>query len=485
MKRIAEGFELIGLTTLDKAPMTNVETGAIRPPLSVHRLGGRSTILSHSVQEGIKILEAKQYEDSFKRLARALPRPRSRRRQPLRPPAGTPPETDRVPQKVYASGSEEAAAVALSVVNRDGTFQDFGELVVRRSSESVRLLDTLDKHREHGDLDRWLRRTWRSGQEYAATNPPTGRAHASADHEVLASWTPRLTAVDLPHDAARGVATLLHQEAQARGRAMVGMSCRVLAEKSNSSRGSVGRGREWLLDHNVVEIAGEHDARTATRYRLVHADSWRTDTGVTVSPPSVGGVRGLTVPGLSQPRLLAENQFHDVWCPRGLGEKKRLTYLAVASGEDESLEVHVTTVAIRTGVTRRTAERHLKALNDVGLVRGLGDGLWAAEYRDPAELAVELGVAGHQQALVTRHEQERREDAIRQVISRLRRDDQRQARRSTQPAPPGNQNHSQIWPSPVSISPARTTRPAPLDTTDAFLALPPFHTKTLTKGDAN
>ena len=65
----------IGLVSLDPAPMRNASTGAIRPPLSLHRHGGRSEVLEMTTAQALRTLAVNNRPEAFKCLIVSLPNP--------------------------------------------------------------------------------------------------------------------------------------------------------------------------------------------------------------------------------------------------------------------------------------------------------------------------------------------------------------------------------------------------------------------------
>lgn len=89
------------LPTLDPTALLNPATGALRPPLAAHRLGGRSTLTRHTTQQTIDLLSAGTPLHAYQELADLL----NARTRTL-PPRTAPPPADGValPPSITARG---------------------------------------------------------------------------------------------------------------------------------------------------------------------------------------------------------------------------------------------------------------------------------------------------------------------------------------------------------------------------------------------
>ncbi|GAA4115888.1 hypothetical protein GCM10022215_15170 [Nocardioides fonticola] len=413
--RIMNGLKRIDFPTLDPSPMRNVKTGAIRPVGSPHRAGRFSYPLSHDPKDALAVLECRNEPRRVELLAAALPH---ERRDPLRVPAGedAPGKAVSEPKNTYRSGSEEVAAEATKVLNAGGTEDDFRRAMGARKDGPDAVGECLQKHAARGDLASWLARTWRRQAAFVRENPPIRSVAAADDRAVIAAW--EIAVGQIPEPGARRAAQALLTSASAQGRALVGMSVRDLAERAGLTRGSAQRALTALRADGMLEIAGEAVGGQATRYRLVHPDAWRCDTGGTVSPTAVGGVGLLTVPGMSQVVELARDVSLDLWRQGGLGEGGRRALEALSRGHEGSEEVPIAILPDVLGRSRRTVERTLGDLAAVGLARKIRSGVWVAEYRDPDRVAEQLGVAGAGEDLQRRNASERRQERLKQAKRR-------------------------------------------------------------------
>lgn len=416
-RMLVTGMQRLGLATLDITGMTNPATGAIRPPLAPHRHGGRSEPIGMTALEAVETLEARQDPARFRLLAEAMPAPPDRR-QPLREVIAGP-EAGPGPGRAYHSGSEAVQALAVRMVNRRQSYEDFVQQASAATREPGQLGAAVTKHRDRGDLDRWLRTTWESATTYVAANPPRYVGGEEDEAEVIATWVHHIGSV--PNSTARRVGQAIGAIAQQEGRRLVGASVRMLAERAGMSKSSADRGLAWLRGHGALEDITTTTIHRAARYRLAPVDQWAgTDSG-TVSPHLLGGVGRPTVPQAALRCLaVADDLSLDMWTDAGLGEHHRQTYRALCHGDGKGdLEAHRSDVASRTGTSVRTASRHLSRLSTYGLARPTGDGRWVIEYRDPADVARACGVEGQQARTRERHAAERRAHAVRQVESRI------------------------------------------------------------------
>ena len=444
MKALVERLRgLLTLETLDITPMCNESTGAIRPPLSAHRSGGTSRILNISEAEALAILRTPQPAVLFKDLLAACPplqvTATLRVTDTLRPPSR--PNDDRS----YPSGSEEVMALAAKFVNAGRRFATFTAEAADGGCMSVRARRCVQQHRANGDLDRWLRATWRKAEQWVDDNPLPRTMRD--DSQILDSWGSVVSRQTIEDDASRRVAQALLEEARSHGRALVGMSVRQAALASGQSRATAGRALLRLQELGAIEIAGDEASRAGRRYRLQDAALWTTAAPETPDCTSAqGGVRLQTV---SRPAVrLAMNLTADIWERGNLGETARQIYLALALSIEATL--HVRELVAEVQRTARTVHGHLAALRRVGLVRQLGDGRWAAEYRTAEEAALDLGILpGAAEKRRRMHAEERRQDTIGLILLRLR----RRHERSGVPASfAPNENRSQIRDLPVPSS---------------------------------
>jgi predicted transcriptional regulator len=237
---------------------------------------------------------------------------------------------------------------------------------------------------------------------------------------VLDSWQVTVTRDAVKRDSARRMAIGMLDMATREGRALVGLSARSAAELINMSRGTAGRALQELQALGVIEMAGEPTPRQAARYRLMHASLWACAAPGTVSPSPWGGVRQLTVPATAAPAMeFACDLRADAWGTKGLGEAGRLLYLELTAANQRDTEATVDELAASLCRSPRTVYTHLARLRTVGLARPLSHGGWVAEYKDPAAVAFDLGVAGLGAAREAQHRRERRDHSVRQVMNRL------------------------------------------------------------------
>lgn len=408
MQKLAQRLRALPLKSLDITPLTNHKTGAIRPPLSRHRNGGYSRVLDPTDDEAPAILAHRQDPALFIDLADALPR-LAGRSELLR--SGPPP--GRVGDRSYHSGSEEIQAVATTLMNAGRTYSAYVERIERGDGLSTAALASVKGHRAKADLDRWLKQSWRNAGKFVAANPAVGTPRLWSDTEIISSWDGRITRTTFPNNTDRRVALALLEMACQQERALVGMPVRATAEAINSSKSSVGRALNRMVESGVIEVAGFETDLTGRRYRLLHSSEWAASAGTPI-PPAPGGVRKQTVPTAAA--ALATDLTADAWTRSGLGESARLVYQALAEND----EVLIKDLPDATGLAGRTVRTHLAALRKVGLARQLGGGRWAAEYRDATDVALDLGILpGAVEERRRLHDRERRHDRIKKTLRKL------------------------------------------------------------------
>ena len=419
-ERLIDGLKHgVGLATLDPAPMSNCATGAIRPPLSPHRLGGRSQVLDLTDLEAIDVLRQRNHVNVFQCLAVCLPKPDRRHR--LDTPDATFAARPNGPGNTagtYASGSKAIQPLATRLFQSGGSFEDVQLEVTHGDSLSGPAQVSVEKHRLAGDLDRWLTKSWASAETFVAQHPPTAtKRRPTSDQTLVAKWNDHIDGAGL-RTAARRVAMALGNAAKPAAGGLVGMSVRTAADKTGQSKSAAQRGFAQLEARGMIERIADGGSGHGTRYQLISHEQWITDTSGTVcTSPSLGGVGTQTVPALAAAVRLARAIEADVWTPEGLGEGARRVYQGLATAQTPLTAMQV---AEFIQGSDRTAHRHLAALRKTGLARQLGGGRWEAEYRDPDEVAFALGVAGVGAARKSRHERERRRDVVRGVEHRLR-----------------------------------------------------------------
>jgi hypothetical protein len=370
--------------------------------------------LDLTVHEALLILKSGTSAIRFERLAKALPRPIGR--SPLvKSATGTTQPTKPSP-RTYNTGSEEVQALATRLVNQRQTFEAFHAAAL----EGTQLTEAGRSSVAKRNGSRWLKSNWQKAEEFVAANAPIAGRTSHSDTEVLDSWQGAVTRANVNHDNARRMATGLLDMATTEGRALVGLSLRDAADLINVSRGTAGRALLQLQALGLVEMAGEPTSRQASRYRLMHASLWTCAELGTVSPSLCGGVRQLTVPNTATATLeFARDLQADAWGTKGLGECGRLVYLELAVASQRGADVKLFDLTSSLCRSPRTISSHLAKLKGIGLARPLGNRTWAAEYRDPTDVAFDLGVAGLGAARQAQHRRERRDHSVRQVMDRL------------------------------------------------------------------
>ena len=366
--------------SLDYAKLWNPDTGAIRPPLSPHRLGGRSEIIG-DVFEALAILEAGNPPDAWPHLARlvGIPLLTPRMERLLR-------YGDEVGR--YRSRSEIVHAIALAHVNAGSTE---GHLLddlldpVNVAGEKVRSLrgDRAQRRYVHRS---WFKACARVQRSPAIRTRPDALAQLARIRAAVetASWPGSTGATSYKVICAH----------------------LVIAEKARSINGYHASVRDVadLAEMHITTVSRAHRRLIRSGWlrritpRYPHsADRWRLCIPMqicnTLTSP-MGGVR----------KSVADVHAGDVWRWRGLGKiaERLWELLADRIGPTKAL-------AARCGVSARTASRHLARMARLGLVQYLGAGRW---WRVGDELtldlaAVALGVAGTGERQHQRHQAER------------------------------------------------------------------------------
>ena len=404
----------LGLASLDRSNLSNVATGAIRPPMAPRRFGyGRSRILGPS-GVALRVLEAGNPPEAVSRFVEEIAGPSDRRPRLRGPDAegdagGAPPGSGS-----YRTGSEALMGLATHVANRR-----LREVDLHAAIDALSADDPVRLHlrRQGPDAPRAVRRAWDKAVLVVAERPAVAAAFVD-DGEVLRQWR----AVDVSRlPGAQGrVALVALCLAERERRRLIGLPVRWVAEQAGLAKSSAGRALQALVKSNVVEVAGVDRGPRGVRYRLVPVDLWSEDARGTVGiPSSWGGVGRPPVPRASPGLALADDLRAEVWSDEGLGEPARRLYRALVLATSESGGARVADLALEVDRQPRTVARTLTMLKTAGLARASGRGCWVAEVRDPIDLAFDLGVVGTNAARVARHQAERRRDAQRRIAHRL------------------------------------------------------------------
>lgn len=438
------------------------------------------------MDEALRLLNNRQPAWKFELLSKALPQPSDRAPRQLTSPGRANGEQATT---TYASGSEELQAVAMRFCNAGQTYAAFRSSIDDGKELPPRALASVQKHRAEGDLEAWLTRSWRVAEDRVRLNPAIARRPNREAPEVLDAWEASLLGASLK-DRARRVALGMHQLAAREQRVLIGMSVRQASDIAGISVTAAHEALGDLERGRLLVTVGESKAQWARRFVLNHPDDWEPAPTGTHSPYSLGGVRSLTVPGMTRAAALAVDLTADVWMNAGLGERARHVYHALTLGLNGELPVPTAVLAARTGRQSRTVDRALKDLEGAGLARRVGKALWTAEDADPTSIAVELGVTGANDALRAANAAATQADLRRRVESRLKSGLEARTNRPHLNLDSA-ENHSQIAGSAVRSAPAvrkhpKTVIPSPtpaLVSAGDLHRLPPFEIEN--PGDTN
>lgn len=413
--------------SLDLSPLCNPATGAIRPPGSPHRDGGRARVAGLGL-ESLACLQQGSPAAAFARLAVFLGVPLDPAEQPrphddLRARLARLPRQDGQPHLglpcrglnprmsglmingdvggEYPSRSNVAFAVAVAAVQTGWTFADFR--AAADSSDNVGLDHLRLRHLGGGryvprtDRNAATERMWIKAVEYVLRHPAVRPRNRDVDdhidqirHAVAErSWGGQGGPGEL------AVLTRLLELAQHHGTLVVGQAVRPLSLGTSLSKSSSARALQRLQASGWVELETRSAGRASAAFRL------------TIPTPSCGAVDHLAdAPDESDgggtlgpaPLML---RGHDTGTADGLGR-----FAALVADHLAQEPASPTDVSRRTGLCARTIRRHLQRLEAAGVV-GRDGSIWQlrSDRLDPA--AVALGVSGATTARVRRYADER------------------------------------------------------------------------------
>ena len=174
-RRLVRGLGDLGWRTLDQSPMTNPAEGAVRPPFTEHRLGGRSEVLGLTDEAAVAALEQRAEPDDVLAVIDAVARLVHQRRRlgkGRNQHRGVEGLTDG-----YPSGSEAAAALATRVVNEFG--DDFAQF--QEALSQVPRASQLGEHlAERGHDAAYLARTFSNAVAFVSDHPARGGSTSTA-----------------------------------------------------------------------------------------------------------------------------------------------------------------------------------------------------------------------------------------------------------------------------------------------------------------
>jgi hypothetical protein len=386
-RRLIDAFGDFGLATLDKTPMTNPWTGAIRPPLALHRAGGRSEVMGDP-HAALRRLQQGTSVNSVVSVIRALEFASGRTRIDLPASATLAGRLDKEPglPPRYRSNSEALMAFAMHLRSRGLDESTFRRRVASASPKSP--IHLAVAHRRPYELDRLLRTTWNKACTRVEDSP--SRPAVRDDASTIRSWRERVSR-EVHGPTVKACAEAIGELASSHGRVLVGISVRDLGDRAGCHRSTAHRSLDTLVADEWLARVSVPTRTSAGRYRLTLPVG---DVPETVGPSYLlGGRETPTVSAESAAGRLAAELGNDVWRARGLGKAIRETYFLLVRAEAGGVSMTAAEVATAQCVTPRSARRRLNRLHDAGLARVV-DGRWSPEFRDPELVATDVGTRG-------------------------------------------------------------------------------------------
>lgn len=250
--------------------------------------------------------------------------------------------------------------------------------------------------RRRRNLDAWFDREWDRAAAKAKASPPVGDRHEATvrsteliDHvDELGDWRGTGGASD------RSVFLASLRIAQRSGRlGNLALSCREVGELAKVGRDTAGKAMHRLADRGLLRCTSASSGTDAARWEITGGDVGRT--------LSTHRSRGW------YPCVRVASPPSDTWRWAGLGHATRRVHEHLS--EDA---VSAQCLATALGVTKRTVQRHLAKLADIGLADRTEDG-WIRDEADPVDVEEELGVKGMTEKQHEDHvlERKRRADA--------------------------------------------------------------------------
>lgn len=396
MRSLGDRLSRSGIApTLDHSPLMNPSTGAIRVPGAPHRLGGRSTLLTHRGAAFDLIdrpCDPKLIEVFVECVATpATPRQlvTAARGPRLRPYIETP-DTD-----TSAALFQRARVIhALG-----GTYADF--IADARGLRGVRMQARVSRS------EKYLAQEWANARR--APRLPGATLPAADETGRLMAWQMILATGrhSLSASAARVGEALARRALSSHRRAMFGASVRDVAEWAGVGRQTASDGLQELIGARLLESDESLTGGGANRYRVC-------------IPPDTEPLAYVN----QLPRWIGADDLDpslDVWShDGGAGEHGRLTYRALMRTTDGASPVTSARLAAELQLSPDATRARLRTLAKAGLARNGGSAQgWLLERRDMAQAAAALGVAGTGRERRLAHLSERADDAVRRTKSRL------------------------------------------------------------------
>lgn len=434
------------LPSLDPVPMSNARTGAVRPPLTPHRLGGRSeprgpvTVLTAPTTTAGDVRALRQM---LVDLGAEVPQPWGSEMHGVRLDASGQPYVAGVrrglspriaamlEQPPAADTSLTTATVFAACANARWRLEDVRELVAWSPAlEHIRSIRTSENQRTTrtaAGRERALESSWRAAVAFVASNPTQAQSvdteyliRAEATSNAIAAVQERAdaspglwsggrarSAIGAFGYASRAVLDAVCLFMAQAARTDVEVDVRRLSAETGYGRTRVAEALRWLID-DLAWLEQESLASGANGQRIRLASRFSTPSD------DINRTQVLARPGAVPPpplnfwaSLLGErlhNLRHDVFvAPRSLGRTAGRIYQMLSGTEPSPIAQLVADSLIDASVLRRSLARLLAD----GLVLRTSDG-WrrtAADVRDA--VAVARGVDGYLRDRALRYATER------------------------------------------------------------------------------
>jgi hypothetical protein len=387
--------------SLDISMLTNASTGAIRPPGSPHRRGGRSTV--HDQSAALQVFEDGNDHELVVELVERLGLDERVLRNGNAPLSA---ELYRMLRtgyglEGYESFSEATMALAVSVISRGhDPLWLLRQLNDNRNAFAARLHDHLRRDGSRRDAQRLIQNAVSRASVFVSQNPSIRSKSDALDH---------LDAIEARADSLRWT-----------GRS--GLSARAVLTAHLHAARTCGGVEYNLSQRQVCELAALHSRTTvesATRHlvalgfvRLVRNGSGRNATTWRLRLPADDGTglrRAPSVPGLGERgmgSLPAGPLGHPLFSWRALGKvPARILSVITTDGPSTS-----TQIAARTGLhpgSVRNGLRLLRNLEQPILAQDRSGSYHLTETADLSAAAAEIGADVSRNEMLVRHDIER------------------------------------------------------------------------------
>mgnify|MGYP000847068624 CR=1 FL=1 len=424
-------------SSLDLSPLTNPRTGCVRLPASAHRSGTCSTpVLSDpdgdpnealaALSLGATMLDLSRLSKHLTMMLTVLntagtteptpqPKPRTSRKSPSLEVLTGPTIVETRAPAIRCNLEDDArhaalhAALSTPIRPRDDHSGPAFSALLRMAANGWRTDDVLSAARTAPALE--YLRTGRYGSTGRVQRPDIDRFALRQWDRALAAWNRwtqkhprraetttdkggRLRAHQIQHAAGtdptqwsgnagvhrRCVLDALCLIAWETGRTEFDIDQRRLALTAGVTQPTASRALSWLRENGWITRVDTCRGTRSDRYRLdLPPVEVRTESQGVPAPDPLLGTR------LHQTLLHAR---HDLWTSPGLGGACGATHRAVLSGHHST-----SSLSQATGLPAATVTRHLRLLQDLGLVTRCGRAVKKV-VSAMAAAAVKLGVAG-------------------------------------------------------------------------------------------